>query len=71
MGVSVFSPVPPPLVRSSSPCYSSEPELFITMRRETNARRPGDWLRHLRRCLSRSSDGDRRQEEARQSPTVR
>ena len=32
---------------------------------------PGDWLRRLRQCLSRcSSDGDRRQKEGRQSPTV-
>ena len=41
-------------------------------RRETGARIPGDWLLRQRRCLSRcSSDGDRRQEEGRQSPTVR
>ena len=34
--------------------------------------RPGDWLRRLRRCLSRcSSDGYRRQKEGRQSPIVR
>jgi hypothetical protein len=26
-------------------------------RRETGARRPGDWLRRLRRCLSRSQTG--------------
>jgi len=38
---------------------------------ETGARRPGDWLRRLRRCLSRyCSDGDRRQEEGRLSPAV-
>ena len=28
-------------------------------RRETGARSPGDWLRHLRQCLSRSQNGDR------------
>ena len=33
-------------------CEIAEP------RRETGARSPGDWLRRLRRCLSRSSDGD-------------
>ena len=45
---------------------------------ETEARRGfsqvrlGDWLRRLRRCLSRcSSDTDRRQKEGRQSPAVR
>ena len=55
------------------------PALFMTvrreiaeLRRETGARRPGDWLRRLRRCLSRcSSDWYRRQKEGRQSPTVR
>ncbi len=40
-------------------------------RSETSARRPGDWLRRLRRCLPRSQDWDRRQEEGGQSPTVR
>ena len=38
------------------------------MPRETGARRSGDWLRRLRRCLSRSQNGDSRQEEGRQSP---
>jgi len=41
-------------------------------RRETGVRSPRDWLDRLRRCLSRCpSDRDRRQEEGRQSPTVR
>ena len=40
-------------------------------RRETGVRSPGDWFRRLRRCLSRSQAGDRRQEEGRQSQTVR
>ena len=36
----------------------------------SGTRMPGDWLRHLRRCLSPySSDGDKRQEERRLSPT--
>jgi len=40
----------------------------VQTQNETGTRRPGDWLRRLRRCLSRFSDGDRRQEEGRQSP---
>jgi hypothetical protein len=40
-------------------------------RSETGTRRSGDWLRHLRRCLSCcSSDRDRRQKEGRQSPSM-
>ena len=39
-------------------------------RRETILRSPGDWLCRLRQCLSRFQDGDRREEEGRQSPTV-
>ena len=36
----------------------------------TSARMPGAWLRHLRQCLARFfSDGDKRQEEGRLSPT--
>ena len=52
--------------------------LFMTVRREiaeprreTGARSLGDWLRRLRRCLSRSQDGDRRKKEGRPSPIVR
>jgi len=55
-----------------------KPALFMTVRREiaeprreTGARSLGDWLRRLRRCLSRLQNGDRRQKEGRQSPTVR
>ena len=44
-------------------------------RKRANAKRDGhsevgDWLCRLRRCLSRSSDGDRHQEEGCQSPAV-
>ena len=58
--------------------YHIKPALFMTIRseiaeprRETGARSPGDWLCRLRRCLSRFQDGDRREEEGRQSLTVR
>jgi len=37
---------------------------------ETGARGSGDWLRRLGRCLSRSQNGDSRQKEGRQSPTI-
>ena len=63
-----------------------QPALAVTVRREiakprrkTGARRPGDWLCRLtsassvepRQCLSRFQDRDRREEEGRQSSTVR
>jgi hypothetical protein len=57
---------------------SIQPALFMTVRpeiaeprRETGARRPGDWLRRLRRCLSHSQAGDRHQEDGCLPPTVR
>ena len=69
------------IVRLSQPRLQEKPlaALFMTVRgeiaqprRESGARSPEDWLRCMRRGLSRcSSDGDRRQKEGRQSPTAR
>ena len=37
---------------------------IVEPRREIGARSPGDWLRRLRQCLSRSQNGDTRQKGA-------
>ena len=43
----------------------------MTVRRETGARIPGDRLCRLRQCLSHFQDGDKREEEGRQSSSIR
>jgi protein involved in polysaccharide export with SLBB domain len=45
--------------------------IYLTRFTYLSVRNPGDWLRRLRRCLSRSSDAGRRQKERSQSPRTR